>query len=75
MNTVLISVKNPITGDIIDDVEMKLFFNISYDEYNTRLVVTGMSEIFLGGDNNIVERGVILEPEIVPEIPSVVEQE
>lgn len=73
MNTVLISVKNPITGETIDDVEMKLFFNISYDEHNTRLVVTGMSEIFLGDDNNVVERGVILEPEIIPEVPSVVE--
>lgn len=70
MNTVLISVKNPITGETIDDVEMKLFFNISYDEHNTRLVVTGMSEIFLGDDNNVVERGVVAEPEIIPEIPS-----
>lgn len=70
MNTVLISVKNPITGDIIDDVKMKLFFNISYDEYNTRLVVTGMSEIFLDENNNVVERGLVLEPEVIPEIPN-----
>ena len=70
MNTVLISVKNPITGDVIDDVEMKLFFNISYDEYNTRLVVTGMSEIFLDENNNVVERGLVLEPEVIPEIPN-----
>ena len=70
MNTVLISVNHPIPGETIDNVEMKLFFNISYDEHNTRLVVTGMSEIFLGDDNNVVERGVVTEPEIIPEIPS-----
>ena len=70
MNTVLISVKNPITGEMIDNVEMKLFFNISYDEHNTRLVVTGMSEIFLGEDNNVVDRGVVTEPEVIPEIPA-----
>jgi len=70
VNTVLISVKNPMTGEMIDNVEMKLFFNISYDEHNTRLVVTGMSEIFLGDDNSVIDRGVITEPDVIPEIPN-----
>lgn len=69
METIVISVTNPVTGELIEGISMQLSCSIHYLENETRLSISGSAYTNLDENHNPIVISEIVETVSLPDPP------